>query len=74
MEFPTEPQIRIQGLACAVDLGDEAYASKLESRFRDAGLLVFAEDESLVMFPALTIDHDTLQAGIDIIADCVRRR
>ncbi|HEY5920838.1 MAG TPA: aspartate aminotransferase family protein [Kofleriaceae bacterium] len=73
MEWPMEPELRIQGLACAVDVGDKNYVRKLEAGCRDGGLLAFAEDEAFVMFPALTIDHDTLQEGLDIIADCVRR-
>jgi acetylornithine/succinyldiaminopimelate/putrescine aminotransferase len=74
MDWPKEPELRIQGLACAVELGDEDYVGKLESRCREQGLLMFAEEESLVMFPAVTIDHDTLQEGLDILAECVRRR
>lgn len=73
MEFPREPALRIQGLAIAVGLGDADYAQHLEERCRDAGLLLYAEDDSLVMFPALTIDHDTLQEGLSILAEAVRR-
>lgn len=73
MEFPKEPELRIQGLACAIDLGDEHYVSQLEQRCREEGLLVFAEEAALVLFPALTIDQETMQEGIDILADCVRR-
>ncbi|HEY5949608.1 MAG TPA: aspartate aminotransferase family protein [Kofleriaceae bacterium] len=73
MEFPKEPELRIQGLACAIQLGDKDYVNKLEELCRDEGLLVFAEDEGLVLFPAVTIDQETLQEGLDIIADCVRR-
>lgn len=73
MEFPREPAVRIQGLAIAVGLGDADYAQSLEDRCRDAGLLLYAEDDSLVMFPALTIDHDTLQEGLSILAEAVRR-
>lgn len=73
MDFAGEPELRIQGLAVGIDLADEAYASTLEERCRDEGLLLFAEGESLVMLPALTIDRDTLQEGLDILADCVRR-
>ena len=73
MEFPKEPELRIQGLACAIDLGDEEYVTKLEERCREEGLLTFAEEEALVMFPAVTIDQETMQEGIDILADCVRR-
>jgi 4-aminobutyrate aminotransferase-like enzyme len=73
MELPKEPELRIQGLACAVDLGDAEYVSSLEQRCRENGLLMFAEDEALVMFPALTIDEDTLQEGLTILSEQVRR-
>jgi acetylornithine/succinyldiaminopimelate/putrescine aminotransferase len=73
MEFPKEPELRIQGLACAIDVGDKDYVSQLEARCREEGLLTFAEDEALVLFPALTIDQETMQEGIDILADAVRR-
>jgi acetylornithine/succinyldiaminopimelate/putrescine aminotransferase len=73
MEFPKEPELRIQGLACAIDVGDEKYVSHLEECCREEGLLTFAEDEALVLFPALTIDQETMQEGLDILADCVRR-
>ncbi len=73
MEFPKEPELRIQGLACAVDLGDAEYVSQLEERCRENGLLMFAEDEALVMFPALTIDEDTMQDGLSILSEQVRR-
>jgi acetylornithine/succinyldiaminopimelate/putrescine aminotransferase len=73
MEWPKEPELRIQGLACAVEVSDSEYARNLEERAREAGLLMFAEDKSLVLFPAVTIDEETLQTGLDILADCVRR-
>ena len=73
MEFPREPELRIAGLAAAVDLGDADYAAKLEERCREEGLLMFVEDEALVMFPALTITQNEMQDGLDILAECVRR-
>ena len=73
MDFPREPELRIQGLACAVEVGDADYVAKLEHRCRDAGLLFYGDDESLMMFPAVTIDQETLQEGVDILAQRVRR-
>jgi acetylornithine/succinyldiaminopimelate/putrescine aminotransferase len=69
----TEPELRIQGLAVAVGVGDQDRASALEESCRDEGLLLFADDDALLMYPALTIDHDTLQEGLDILAECARR-
>ncbi len=73
MEFAREPEIRIQGLSIAVAFGDVAYASRLEHCCREDGLLLFAEDDALVMFPALTIDEETMQEALDMLADCARR-
>jgi 4-aminobutyrate aminotransferase-like enzyme len=73
MEFHREPELRIQGLAVGVGLGDAKYASAIEERCLDDGLLLYAEEDSLVMFPALTIDQETLQEGLDILADSARR-
>ena len=64
----------MQGLAVGVGVGSKEYAAKLEADCGDEGLLLFTSDDSLVMFPALTIDHDEMQEGLDILAECVRRR
>jgi len=73
IEWPAEPELRIQGLAIAVDLGDDKLVAALEARCREAGLLLFAEEDSLVMFPPLTLDRETLQEAIDILADAAQR-
>jgi acetylornithine/succinyldiaminopimelate/putrescine aminotransferase len=72
IEWRKEPELRIQGLAIGVDLGDPEYASKIAEQSRDDGLLVFAEDESLVMFPPLILDQETLQEAVDILSDCAQ--
>jgi putrescine aminotransferase len=74
MDFEGEPpEIRIQGLAVGIGLGDAAYVSHIEKQCRAAGLLVFAEDDSLVMFPPLTLDHETLDEALGILAQAARR-
>jgi acetylornithine/succinyldiaminopimelate/putrescine aminotransferase len=73
MELAREPELRIQGLAIGVGLGDAEYVAGLEECCREEGLLLFAEDDTLVMFPALTIDEETMQEALDILADCARR-
>ncbi len=72
MDWKGEAEIRMQGLAIGVGLGDEKYAKHIETWSRDHGLLVFAEEDSLVMFPPLTIDHDTTQQALDILARAAR--
>lgn len=72
MDWQREPELRIQGLAIGIGLGDEDYVSHIEKRCRDHGLLVLAEDDSLVLFPALTIDEETTLEAIAILAQAVR--
>ena len=74
MDWEQEPEVRVQGMAIGVGIGDKKKVTKLEECCREEGLLLFAEDDSLVMFPPLTIDQDALQEGLDILADCIRRR
>jgi acetylornithine/N-succinyldiaminopimelate aminotransferase len=74
MDFTSQsPEIRIQGLAIGIGLGDEEYVSQIEKQCRANGLLVFAEEDSLVMFPPLTVDHDTLNEALDILAHAATR-
>jgi acetylornithine/succinyldiaminopimelate/putrescine aminotransferase len=74
MDFKAEPpELRIQGLAVGIGLGDEEYVSQLEKQCRANGLLVFAEEDSLVMFPPLTVDHETLDEALDILAQAAQR-
>jgi acetylornithine/succinyldiaminopimelate/putrescine aminotransferase len=74
MDFEgASPEIRIQGLAVGIGLGNEAYVSKIEKQCRAHGLLVFAEEDSLVMFPPLTVDHETLDEALAILAQAAQR-
>lgn len=74
MDFKVEqPEIRIQGLAVGIGLGDKEYVSHIEKQCRASGLLLFAEEDSLVMFPPLTIDHDTLDEALEIITQAATR-
>ena len=72
IEWPKEPELRVQGLAIGVGLGDKQYVAKVEERCREEGLLVFAEEDTLVMFPPLIVDAETLQEAVGIIADAAQ--
>lgn len=74
MDFRTDVvDVRMIGLAVGIGLGDEEYVSQIERECREHGLLLFAEEDSLVMFPPLTIDHDTLAESLDILAQAAQR-
>jgi acetylornithine/succinyldiaminopimelate/putrescine aminotransferase len=67
-------EVRVKGLAIAVEFEKADEASDLQKRCRKAGLLVTAEDSVVLLLPALTIDRDTAAKGLDILADCMRRQ
>jgi acetylornithine/succinyldiaminopimelate/putrescine aminotransferase len=71
LEFEKPAAVRVQGLAIGIDVGDEAYAERVQARCRRAGLLLSTEGSTLLLLPALTIDRATAAKGIDILARCV---
>ncbi|MDB4954392.1 MAG: argD [Myxococcales bacterium] len=70
MPWAVEPELRCRGLAIGIGLDDARYVERIRQRCQDEGLLVFAEDDSLVMFPALTLDEHTAREGLDILEHC----
>jgi len=70
MDFGPEGELRIVGLAIAIDLRDEKRASRLAARCRRNGLLVSDEGETVLLIPALNIDRATARRGLDILERC----
>jgi adenosylmethionine-8-amino-7-oxononanoate aminotransferase len=71
MTFHHDVEVRQRGLAIGLDFGDEDHANKVGERCRKKGLLVSPEGETVLLIPALTIDHKTAQKGLDILERCV---
>jgi 4-aminobutyrate aminotransferase-like enzyme len=73
MKFSEPASVRVMGLAIGVEFGEESdYASELAERCREAGVLVSADEENLLtMFPALTIEPEVVQEGLDILEGCL---
>lgn len=71
MEFRKPPTLNVIGLAIGIDLGSEAYASRIEERCRKGGLLVTSQDSSILLLPALTLDERTARRGLDILGSAV---
>ncbi len=68
MKFRFPADIRICGLAIGLRFGNEAYAASLKKKCREQGLLVSdATEDSIILFPALTIDKKTAKEGLDIL-------
>lgn len=67
MRFKTETSVRIAGLAVAVETGSESYVDKVVEKCRKNGLLLTSGGTSITMFPALTMDVETAEAGLDVL-------
>jgi acetylornithine/N-succinyldiaminopimelate aminotransferase len=74
IDFQDPVELRIQGLAIGIVLGHGKDASAIQNKCRRAGLLVFAEENRVSLFPSLTISETLLQEGIDILERCVARK
>lgn len=67
LQFKQPIALRIQGLAIGIDVGDEDYASKIQSRCRKQGLLITNEGSTLLLFPALNIDQSIAEKAMEIL-------
>lgn len=73
MEFDELKEIRIRGMAIAVEAGDdEDYVSGITDRCEKNGLLVTTASNAITMFPPLTLDLRTAKAGLDILEKSLR--
>jgi adenosylmethionine-8-amino-7-oxononanoate aminotransferase len=70
MRFGEDVEVRVVGLAIAIDFHDEAAAKRMGQRCRRKGLLVSPEGEAVLLIPALTIDAAAAKEGLDILEAC----
>ncbi|MEJ6022373.1 class-III pyridoxal-phosphate-dependent aminotransferase [Ramlibacter sp. PS4R-6] len=66
MRFKGKADIRGKGFAIGIEVDDERYASRVGDKCRKNGLLVSAEENVLMIFPALNIARETAERGLDI--------
>jgi acetylornithine/succinyldiaminopimelate/putrescine aminotransferase len=66
MSFKGKATIHGKGFAIGIEVQDEAYATQIGDTCRENGLLVSAEEDVLMLFPALTITRQTARRGLDI--------
>lgn len=72
MKFKYPAEIRIKGLAIAVRFKNLNYASEINQRAQENGLLLSPfSDKSFCMFPALNIDKTIAEKGLDILEKCL---
>lgn len=71
MEFPDGCDIRIMGLAIAIDVKDKEYAESLRKECLKKGLFFNVESSVVTFFPALNIEEETVAKGLSIFESCV---
>lgn len=75
MNFRYPAEIRIKGLAIGVDFKRGGYAGEFVARARKLGLVLSESGgESFTIFPALNIDPEIAEAGLDILEECCEMR
>jgi acetylornithine/succinyldiaminopimelate/putrescine aminotransferase len=71
MKFKGDAQVHTKGLALAVEVEDEKYATRIQEKCRKAGVLISTDAEYVQLFPALTIDRETAKKGLDRLEECL---
>lgn len=72
VNFGKEIELRIKGLAIGIELNDEEYASKIQKSCLEHGLLINTQGSSLVLFPAMNIDSETVKEGVRLLNESVK--
>lgn len=68
MKFKSKPEINIMGLAIALKFDDEDYAQEIVEKAQEQGLIL---SEEFSMYPALNMEFEVAQEGLDIIESCL---
>ena len=71
LPFESPAEVRIKGLAIGIEFQDKEYYKDLSDRCLEEGLLVARESGAFELFPALTIDRQTVLQGLDILERCL---
>ena len=72
MSFKGKATVRGKGFAIGIEVETEDYAAEIGDACRENGLLVSAEEDVLMLFPALNITRATAQRGLDIFEKSLR--
>lgn len=65
--FAQRDALNIQGLAIGIDVHDEGYADRIQSKCRRGGLIITTQGSTLLLLPALTIERKVAEQGLDIL-------
>lgn len=71
MKFKKLENINAIGLIFGIKLKDAVNADRIKERCKKKGLLISAEEETIMLIPPLTIDSKIANAGLDILEESV---
>jgi len=72
LTFNQRPEIRVKGLAIAVEFEDKTVAEEIANRCRKNGLLLTTSDNALTMFPPLNIERTVALEGLRVLEKSAR--
>jgi adenosylmethionine-8-amino-7-oxononanoate aminotransferase len=71
MDFKKKGKLNMIGLAIGVEVGDAKYAEAIMKKCFENGLLITTQEDSIVMFPPLTVEKKTILKAMDILESCI---
>lgn len=72
MTYQAEAEVRIKGLAIGIDVQDPDYASQIKQEGLLKGLLMNSESSTVTFLPALNINRDLVEEGLDIFKQLLK--
>ena len=64
-------EIRVKGMAIGLEIGNKEKASEIRKECLEKGLIIGTEGTSLVFFPALNIDREIVEEGLNILGQVI---
>lgn len=71
MKFKKGVTLRIIGLAIGIDVGNESYANRIQQNCLKKGLLFTTQEQTLTLFPCLTMRKEVAEDGLHILESCL---
>ena len=71
MKFKNGATLRILGLAIGIDVSNSNYAERIQQKARKRELLFTTQENTLTLFPPLTMKMSIAEEGLAILEGCL---
>ena len=71
MKFKKGATLRILGLAIGIEVSDPKYAERIQQKSLKKGLLFTTQENTLTLFPPLTMRQTIAEEGLEILGSCL---